>query len=504
MTPSNTSAYRIATPRASVLIGALRGLGYSTAAALADIIDNSIAAEARSIDVDFTWNGPVSRVTIRDNGRGMSEIEIEKAMRLGDRDPREERHADDLGRFGLGLKTASFSQCKRLTVVSKQNGGVHAFRWDLDVLRESNSDEWRLLIGVAPGSEDLPLLLDIQAKGTLVAWEVMDRVVLPGFTAQDFLDLIDDVERHLSLVFHRYISRRRFVLRLNGREIVPTDPFLSDHPATWSSPRVAIRTSFGQVVAQGYVLPHRDLIDEKDKLSAAGLHGWTAHQGFYVYRNERLLVAGSWLGLGPGRSWPKDEPHRLARIQLDIPNSSDEEWKIDVRKSTARPPPTARPRLQRLAEDVRERARRVFVHRGKVAVVGSPKPVTQVWQVERLAKGMRYRIDETHPIVAAALEEAGGGQAQVRAMLRTIEETLPVQRIWLDTAEGKETPQTGFVGQPDDNLISILKIMFSNLVGRHGMSPELARERLLHTEPFQNYPDVVASVVDELGEGTSS
>ncbi len=503
MTTVDNLSYRIATPRASVLIEALRGLGYSTAAALADIIDNSIAAGADTVDVGFTWKESSSRVTIRDNGRGMSEGEIEKAMRLGDRDPREERHPEDLGRFGLGLKTASFSQCKRLTVVSRKAGAAAAFRWDLDVLRDSRSDEWRLLVGTAHGSEDLVSGLTEQETGTLVAWELMDRIVMPGFTAQHFLDLIDEVERHLALVFHRYISQERLTLRLNGRDIVPVDPFLSGHPATWTSPRVAIRTSGGQVVAQGYVLPHRDLIDEKERQAAGGTHGWTAHQGFYVYRNERLLVAGSWLGLGQGRPWPKDEPHRLARIQLDIPNSSDDEWKIDVRKSTARLPPSVRPRLIKLAEDVRERARRVFAHRGKAVVVGSSKPVTQVWQAEHLAKGMRYRIDETHPIVAAALEESGSGRAQVRAMLRTIEETLPVQRIWLDTAEGKETPQTGFVGQPDENLIGILRIMFRNLVSRHGMTPELARERLLHTEPFQNYPDLVTSVSDEMDEGTA-
>mgnify|MGYP001806152318 CR=1 FL=1 len=500
--PANPS-YRIATPRASVLIGALRGLGYSTAAALADIIDNSIAADAGAIDIDFLWNGIASHVTIRDDGSGMFEHEIEKAMRLGDRDPREERRPEDLGRFGLGLKTASFSQCKRLTVISKRDGAVNAFRWDLDILRESRSDEWRLLVGTDPSSESLMDLLDSMETGTLVAWEVMDRIILSGFTAQDFLDLIDEVERHLSLVFHRYLSKERIVIRLNGRKIAPIDPFLTDHPATWASPPVPIRTPSGKVVALGFVLPHRDLIEEKDRQAAGGTHGWIAHQGFYVYRNERLLVAGSWLGLGPGRPWPKDEPHRLARIQLDISNSSDDEWKIDVRKSTARPPPAARVQLIRLAEDVRERARRVFAHRGKASVVGSSIPVTQVWVTDRLAKGLRYRIDETHPVVAAALEDAGGNQAQIRAMLRTIEETIPVQRIWLDTAEGKETPQTGFVGQPDENLTSVLRVMFSNLVKRHGMSAELARERLLHTEPFQNYPGLVASVSDEMDEGTS-
>ena len=113
-------------PRASAMIEALRGLGYSTASALADIIDNSIAAHAHNIDLQFTWNGEQSIITILDDGGGMDEAELERAMRLGDKSPLAVRAEDDLGRFGLGLKTASFSQCRSLTVISKKMILCHA------------------------------------------------------------------------------------------------------------------------------------------------------------------------------------------------------------------------------------------------------------------------------------------------------------------------------------------------------------------------------------------
>ena len=106
---------RNAPPQASAMIEALRGLGYNTATALADIIDNSISADANRIDLLFNWDGQKSRVIVWDNGNGMSAEEIDKAMRLGGRSPLEQRDAKDLGRFGLGLKTASFSQCRKLT-----------------------------------------------------------------------------------------------------------------------------------------------------------------------------------------------------------------------------------------------------------------------------------------------------------------------------------------------------------------------------------------------------
>ncbi len=130
----------------------------------------------------------------------------------------------------------------------------------------------------------------------------------------------------------------------------------------------------------------------------AGRKAGPCKQGFYVYRNaRRLLVAGGWLGLGQGRSWTREEAHRLARIRIDIPNSADADWKIDIRKSTARPPVALRRRLLNLAEDIRQRARRVFAHRGRIIQVGGKEPLAEAWQAEHGNGGMRYRISEDHP-----------------------------------------------------------------------------------------------------------
>lgn len=120
-------------PKASAMIEALRGLGYTSGSALADLIDNSISARATDVAISFFWNGPASRITVLDNGDGMDDTELERAMRLGERSPLDTRIATDLGRFGLGLKTASFSQCRRLTVASKKVAEIHCLRWDLDV-----------------------------------------------------------------------------------------------------------------------------------------------------------------------------------------------------------------------------------------------------------------------------------------------------------------------------------------------------------------------------------
>ena len=357
-------------------------------------------------------------IIIQDDGRGMDDAGLDRAMRLGHQSPLDAGADDDLGRFGLGLKTASFSQCRRLTVASRQEGGaVACLRWDLDVLASSADDTWRLLDGPADGSRRLLDPLHAVRQGTRVLWENLDRIVTLGFSEQNFLDLIDGIESHLAMVFHRYLTEKhpRLHIAINDRAVKPWDPFLATHDATWSSPTAMLAPG---VAAQCHVLPHKDRLDARQHEAAAGPDGWTAQQGFYVYRNQRLLVAGSWLGLGRGRPWTKEEAHRLARIRLDIPNSADAEWKIDIRKSTARPPVGLRQNLTRLMEDTCRRAQRVFAHRGRIAGRPAAAPVVQAWRAEHRDDGMRYRIDTSHPAVAAVLDNAGTLAPQIRVMIR--------------------------------------------------------------------------------------
>jgi hypothetical protein len=497
-----TERTRDAPPRAGAMMEALRGLGYSTAAALADIVDNSVSAGASEVRIEFTWANSASRITVLDDGRGMDDAELEKAMRLGDKSPLDERAPEDLGRFGMGLKTAAFSQCRRLTAASVREGCAPCcLRWDLDALAARPDDGWLLFEGPAEGSALFLAPLSGMRAGTLILWEKLDRIVTEGSTADDFADLIDGVEARLAMVFHRLLQGPRPSLRLllNGRPVEPWDPFMSGHPAKpWESPVARQQSASGLVEMECHVLPHRDLLSPDDYEMGGGPEGWTAQQGFYVYRNKRLLLAGGWLGLGQGRAWNREEAHRLARVRLDIPNTADADWNIDIRKSTARPPVSLRSWLTRLAEDTRDRARRVFAYRGSPAPGPGGTPVEQAWWAEHSRSGMRYRIDEKHPAVASVLDGAGAMLPMVKAMLRVVEETVPVQRIWLDTAENKETPRTGFSGEPPENVASVLKTLFEDMVGRRGMSSATAKRALAGTEPFQNWPSLVAALPDGL------
>ena len=321
----------LATPRPAALLTSLRGVGYSAEAAIADLIDNSIAAKAKNVWVDMAWDGAQSRVTILDDGEGMDATALTEAMHFGARDASSYRSATDLGRFGLGLKTASLSQGRCLTVASKRDGAVSVRRWDLDHI-ETVARDWELLPAPRKGSERFLSELEHLESGTLVIWEVLDRLV--GDRAADdrkahevFLETVERVADHLSMVFHRFLDRSIAPLSIyvNGREatnrLTAWDPFLVDHPATIRSPLERLSFARTSVGIQAFVLPHKDRLSNAQFARAGGKEGWTALQGFYVYRNERLLVPGSWLGLGSGgRAWTKEEAFRLARVRLDITN----------------------------------------------------------------------------------------------------------------------------------------------------------------------------------------
>lgn len=492
-----------APPAASALLEALRGLGYSPETAIADLIDNSIAAGARHVRIDFLWHGPASVVRIIDDGRGMDEPTLFEAMRPGGRHPLLARDPQDLGRFGLGLKTASLSQGRVLAVVSRTREGKEAQRsWDLDYVAQA--DEWRLLRSIPADVQDHAEIPGEDA-GTAVVIGRLDRLLGEDMRSDAarirFLAVARRVERHLAMTFHRFLEGPQPRLEIviaggnGGARIMPWDPFLQWHPATTATPVERLAHRSGAIEVQGFVLPHRDKMTADQFEDAAGPDGWLAHEGFFVYRNRRLLVAGGWLGLGHGRRWTRDDVHRLARLRLDLPNSGDGDWKVDIRKSTATPPPALRPRLQGLADQVRKDAREVFAWRGGRSTKQARAPVARVWSTVETARGTVYRIDRAHPAVQRALDAAGASRRLAEEMLTVIEAGLPVQRIWLDITEQGELPPSP-AGMPTEEAAA-MQSLYSHMREGLGLSPADARRRLLSIEPFAAYPAAVAQLADE-------
>jgi hypothetical protein len=459
-------------------MSALRGVGYSLDAAVADLIDNSISAGASRITIIPRWVKEGPELTILDNGRGMSPEALVEAMRFGGRGTKASRATTDLGRFGLGLKTASLSQARKFTVISRVlSGEPHAACWDLDYVMAGDG-RWELL-------RDLPVevsaeeLLPVGSSGTLVLWQNVDFGRANDVVSEaTFRSELRNLENHLAMVFHRFLETGALEIRLGNISLRPWDPFLETHsPASDEIGRDVIRTAGGDIVVTGFVLPHRDRFrTQADHDKAGGPDGWHAHQGFHIYRGNRLVVPGGWLRLGHGRAWRRAETSKLARIRVEIPTTADFDWQIDVKKSVARPPATIRSRLESVAEDVRKHALDVHLHRGgRRRTPDSASATTRVWLRDENAEP-RYQINRSHPAVAAVAESAGAGT--VENLLRVVEATLPIAAIWLDASDGAET-------QPSiDPGLAENAFQFCVLLVKQGVPVEDAITRVSSSEPF--------------------
>lgn len=327
-----------APPHAYSLMNATRYIGYSFETAVADLIDNSISAQATEIDVLFNSVAGL-HLAILDNGNGMTYHELCQAMRYGSSNPIEQRGENDLGRYGLGLKTASLSQCKKMTVASFKDGVFSACQWDLDALAKLPDGEWALKILTEDECKLLPSMgIFLERKiGTIVIWQQIDC----GGALDDANHLdekLDITREHLALVFHRYLygdeDISQLTIRFNGSAITPKDPFLQHA----NSKKLAIKKGpqmldYG-VSVTGYILPHEKEISPSIRPLLGIAHKTLRQsQGFYIYRNKRLITSGGWFSLQA-----QGEFFKLARVQVDIPNTADFAWSLDVKKSIAKPP----------------------------------------------------------------------------------------------------------------------------------------------------------------------
>lgn len=385
-----------ATPHAASLVESLRDIGYSLKTALSDIIDNSITAGAKTVQLlaDTLSDNPT--IGILDDGEGMSEKALVEAMRPGSQNPRETRDRDDLGRFGLGLKSASFSQCRRFTVVTRRGGKVSAASWDLD--RVAATNQWRIILHSDLSA--IPWSHRLEGSGTLVVWEKLDRL-FGGILHDDnkrtehINAALADAERHLRLVFHRFMEKKgtsRLKLFLNGRLLSPIDPFASNHPACQPDPEETLRLSGGDVRIRSFTLPHHNAMSKEAWEEIGGPEGHLKSQGFYVYRGNRLIINGGWMGLAK-----QTELTKLSRIRVDIPNTMDADWKIDVKKASAQLPPPVRERLKRVIERFVQTSKKTYRKRGQKLTDETRAPL---WNRVLKDGAIVYRPDPGHPTLS--------------------------------------------------------------------------------------------------------
>lgn len=468
-----------AAPHAATLIESMRDIGYSLHSALADLVDNSIAAGATRISLFADTTTAEPALGLLDNGFGMTYDELVDAMRPGCRSPLDQRRSDDLGRFGLGMKTASFSQCRRLTVVTRHAGHVSAARWDLDYVAQAN--EW--LVEIPQSANNIRWAQELAQDGTLIIWEKLDRLTDNENSEegqQHLVRLLDEAVDHLELVFHRFLAGekgiRKVTITLNNRELVPFDPFHSSHPATIPGPIERVRFKGHDVVIQAFTLPHHKKVSAADWERYAGRAGYTRNQGFYVYRGRRLIIHATWFGLAR-----QGELTKLARVRIDMPNDLDEDWKIDVRKSSALPPRQIRERLRRIIETIGAGSKRVYSSRGRRLLSATRVPV---WQRVQNKNQIRYQVNLQHPLILeVATELSEDLRQEFLATIDLIGAGLPIDSLFADISAQPEAVSGSEISE--QNLERALAATFQHL-RESGLAPSDIVEMLRATEPFRS------------------
>lgn len=465
-------------PRASMLIESMRDIGYSLETALADVIDNSIAAGAGRIGIVVDPSDTEPRIAIVDDGEGMTGSALLDAMRAGSRNPLDVRDKDDLGRFGLGLKTASFSQCRRLTVVTRKAGVTSAAIWDLDHV--AATDRWEILIPDYP--DTLPLADTLGSTGTAVIWERLDRLhgALVGAQRDEVLvRRLGEAARHLALVFHRYLApeprQRRVMIDLNGQDLKGHDPFGSGHAATQRLDVEEILIRGHRVVIEPFTLPHHSKLTSDEYESLGGDAGYLRNQGFYLYRERRLIIHGTWFGLARHAATTN-----LSRIRIDMPKELDADWKIDVKKASAQPPPVLRTRLRQLVEQIGASSKRVYTHKGQRIDVGKR---LDVWSRVQDKGQIRYRFNTEHPAwdgLMADLPEAF--RPRIRALVELMESMIPFDAIFAD--RGGDPKATLAAPVADESFVLLARDTYLHLNAGTEERSEKVIEMMSHCEPF--------------------
>lgn len=478
-------------PTADILMLSMRAMGYSFESAVADILDNSISAHATEIKLKFPVEPTECYVAICDNGDGMTKDELFDAMKYGSENKRNGRADDDLGRFGLGMKAASLSQCRRLTVASRKNGVISAYIWDLDIIEENR--DWYMIECSEEQIERIRFIdyLDDNESGTVVIWENFD--IMQKSSGNVYSELskgMTSVTDYISLIFHRFLNRNdKSALKIwvNGYRLSGLDPFLENHNKTDVRREISITVpdSSGNehiVRVQPFILPFQKDLSPEDRRLSGGAENYRSRQGFYIYRNERLIVWGTWFNRH------RDELTKYARIRVDIPNSLDDIWGIDIKKQNATIPPSIKKRLTKAVDEAMDKSVQKQRYRGRTEKID--ENTDYIWDRKSLREGLyTYQINRDARIFDMLKEKINDEALPYLDMiLEEIEKNVPYQQIYIDKSQNvinEEVTDERIADVEEKAEIIIKMAMNTGTADRNDVI-----DRIFKSEPFCNFPEL--------------
>jgi len=421
------------------LIKSISEQGYSLETALADLIDNSISANATKIEIIINTDEEPFILFLADNGEGMDEETLKLAMQFPSTSPDGRREDIDLGRFGLGMKTASFSQTRKFTVLSRKKGSLKYYgrTWDLDLLKDYG---WKLWVKLWVNSDsEIDIILDEYKRqssekfesfkdyypNTIIVWNGL-------YKFQDYLEesnrqyaLQTEIEEtlrgHLSLVFHRFMEEENnpLQIRVNNKQLKPFNPFpISEQD--FRSVEFKQR-SFGNdsIKLEGFVLPSRSIDESKNSINTiwtTKYRSLTDMEGIYLYRANRIILFGGWNGL-----IRKVQKLQLARLRVDIGNSVDHLLHLNVAKSQVIIPHDLKEAFEKYINDLKSEATKEFYNRGIKKYPVKKKKHYSLFERKASNRGTRLEINDDFPLIEMINDELSStAQSKLKVLLKMI------------------------------------------------------------------------------------
>lgn len=427
-------------PSPKAHIKTLMKIGYDFCTAISDIVDNSVSAGSSTVKI-FSPPGLASPyLTIIDDGHGMTEHELINNMRIGCKDPSDTRSIEDLGRFGSGMKIASFSQAKKLIVLSKtKNTSIVGASWDVD--RIIDEDAWCL---EQLDEADISFLekegmVKIESQGTQVIWQKLSCCHQDAHNLdydRQIASLLASAKKHIGLHFHRFMrGSDKLSFSINNNPVEATDPFMTSSSGYQEGRSEKFRCKGGHIKIKTHVLPSLSRMSEHEMSLQGGAAEIAQNQGLYIYRNKRLINAGGWLNLSKHH-----QLSALARIQIDIPSALDDEWSTDVKKATLQLPPRMKRDLQKYLSDPINRSHKVYKERSKKS------EANLFWKIcdNQDEKLITYEVHSSNSKLAQLFEKIPSSlRPTLAAYLKDLSSELPLHHIYTTMADRpKDIDQT--------------------------------------------------------------
>ena len=467
--------------------------GYTLKSALADIIDNSIGAGATEIKINFNFNNQISfddwSVQIIDNGHGMDSKELENAIKMGSCNMNDERSEKDLGRYGMGMKTASFSQADYFRVISKkENEKFTAKAIDKKIIEDTNS--W---LGLDLDDENSLDIID--NHGTIVEWKKLRFIERNSNPESDMIEKIQEVVEYIGMIFNRFIRFNKVVIKVQDLPVTPWDPCCADDLRTCIVSNEQIKYNDQLISVKAYILPSsKQLTQEEEQKQFKG--DSLKYQGFYVYRNDRIIIPGGWLDIN---KLSKHSKFNCVRISVDLKSSSDLDFDVDFLKTKIIFPQSINEKLKRIADTARNQAKDRIVKNGvKNANLSNGKDKV-VWNVKESINGLEYSINIEHPLIKEYIQKINkDGLDDLNKLLKLLAATVP--KIMTDI-------KTNVVSNYSDKdiesqIITIRKRKISNNINEFTFNPkefdEKLKNELVTTEPFNKHVEVVELYFERL------